>query len=103
IVGADGETHQGVFDISFLRHLPNMVVMMPKDENECQHMVNTAFEYNDGPIAVRFPRGNGIGVQMDDSLQTITIGEWEVIKKGSDAVILTFGTSIDMCLSASAF
>ncbi len=69
LVGADGETHQGVFDIAFLRHLPNMVLMMPKDENECQHMVNTAIEYEDGPIALRFPRGNGLGVEMDSTLK----------------------------------
>ena len=62
LVGADGETHQGVFDISFLRHIPNMVFMMPKDENEGQHMVKTAIEYNDGPIALRYPSGNGLGV-----------------------------------------
>lgn len=103
LVGADGETHQGVFDVSFLRHLPNMVLMMPKDENECQHMVNTAINYNDGPIAVRFPRGNGLGVPMDNDLKTIPIGEWEVLQKGSDAVILTFGTTISMCLAASAY
>ncbi len=54
LVGADGETHQGVFDIAFLRHFPNMVFMMPKDENEGQHMVNTAIQYDDGPIALRF-------------------------------------------------
>src|SRR5690606_21829498 len=65
LVGADGETHQGVFDIAFLRHLPNMVVMMPKDENEGQHMVYTAVQYDKGPIALRFPRGDGYGVPMD--------------------------------------
>ena len=57
LVGADGETHQGVFDISFLRHLPNMVLMMPKDENEGQHLVYTAMQYEDGPIALRYARG----------------------------------------------
>ncbi|GAE91256.1 1-deoxy-D-xylulose 5-phosphate synthase [Gracilibacillus boraciitolerans JCM 21714] len=102
LVGADGgETHQGVFDIAFLRHLPNMVIMMPKDENECQHMVYTATNYDSGPIAVRFPRGNGLGVPMDASLSTIPIGKWEVLKKGADAVILTFGTTIEMALAAS--
>ncbi|UOQ85965.1 1-deoxy-D-xylulose-5-phosphate synthase [Gracilibacillus salinarum] len=103
LVGADGETHQGVFDIAFMRHLPNMVIMMPKDENECQHMVNTAVAYNDGPIAVRFPRGNGLGVEMDQSLSTIPIGEWEVLSEGADAVILTFGTTIEMSLAASNY
>lgn len=101
LVGADGETHQGVFDISFLRHMPNMVIMMPKDENEGQHMVNTAFEYSDGPIALRYPRGNGLGVPMDEELKTIPIGSWEVLKEGTQAAILTFGTTIPMAMKAA--
>ena len=101
LVGADGETHQGVFDIAFLRHLPNMVIMMPKDENEGQHMVKTAIEYNDGPIALRYPRGNGLGVPMDAELQVIPIGSWEVLREGTDAAILTFGTTIPMALKAA--
>ncbi|WP_144511208.1 1-deoxy-D-xylulose-5-phosphate synthase [Bacillus sp. FJAT-22090] len=101
LVGADGETHQGVYDISFLRHMPNMVIMMPKDENEGQHMVKTAFDYADGPIALRYPRGNGLGVPMDDQLKSIPIGSWEVLKEGTQAVILTFGTTIPMALKAA--
>jgi 1-deoxy-D-xylulose-5-phosphate synthase len=101
LVGADGETHQGVFDIAFLRHLPNMVIMMPKDENEGQHMVKTAIEYNDGPIALRYPRGNGLGVPMDEYLQPIPIGSWEVLRSGNDAIILTFGTTIPLALEAA--
>ncbi|HJV16589.1 MAG TPA: 1-deoxy-D-xylulose-5-phosphate synthase [Bacillales bacterium] len=101
LVGGDGETHQGVFDIAFLRHIPNLVLMMPKDENEGQHMVNTAICYNDGPIAMRFPRGNGIGVRLDENLTTIPIGTWEVLKEGEDAAILTFGTTIPMAMEAS--
>ncbi|MGG3574826.1 1-deoxy-D-xylulose-5-phosphate synthase [Bacillus gobiensis] len=101
LVGADGETHQGVFDIAFMRHLPNMVLMMPKDENEGQHMVNTAIQYDDGPIAMRYPRGNGIGVKLDSELKTIPIGTWEVLRPGTDAVILTFGTTIQMALKAA--
>ncbi|MFS0780997.1 1-deoxy-D-xylulose-5-phosphate synthase [Bacillus sp. 1P06AnD] len=101
LVGADGETHQGVFDISFLRSLPNMVLMMPKDENEGQHMVNTAIDYNDGPIAMRYPRGNGLGVKMDEELKSIPIGSWEVLRPGHDAAILTFGTTIPMALEAA--
>ncbi|MGM0842112.1 MAG: 1-deoxy-D-xylulose-5-phosphate synthase [Bacillota bacterium] len=101
LVGADGETHQGVFDIAFLRHLPNMVIMMPKDENEGQHLVNTALQYNDGPIALRYPRGNGYGVPMDSELKTIPIGTWEVLKQGTDAAILTFGTTIPMAMEAA--
>ncbi|WP_102274625.1 1-deoxy-D-xylulose-5-phosphate synthase [Cytobacillus massiliigabonensis] len=101
LVGADGETHQGVFDIAFLRHVPNIVLMMPKDENEGQHMVYTALKYDDGPIAMRFPRGNGLGVPMDENLHPIPIGTWEVLKKGEDAAILTFGTTIPMALEAA--
>lgn len=101
LVGADGETHQGIYDIAFLRHIPNIVLMMPKDENEGQHMVKTAIEYNDGPIAMRYPRGNGLGVPLDDEMETIPIGSWEVLKDGDDAVILTFGTTIPMALEAS--
>ncbi|MFL0505539.1 1-deoxy-D-xylulose-5-phosphate synthase [Ureibacillus sp. 179-F W5.1 NHS] len=101
LVGADGETHQGVFDIAFLRHLPNMVLMMPKDENEGQHMVKTAIEYNDGPIALRYPRGNGYGVPMDKEMKTIPIGSWEILKEGKDVAILTFGTTIPMAMDAA--
>jgi len=101
LVGADGETHQGVFDISFLRNLPNLVLMMPKDENEGQHMVNTAIQYDDGPIAMRYPRGNGYGVKMDEELKTIPIGSWEELKPGKDVAILTFGTTIPMAMEAA--
>lgn len=102
LVGADGETHQGVFDIAFLRHIPNMVLMMPKDENEGQHLVYTAMQYEDGPIAMRFPRGNGLGVEMDKEFKEIPIGSWEQLKQGGDAAILTFGTTIPMAMEAAA-
>ncbi|WP_042355099.1 1-deoxy-D-xylulose-5-phosphate synthase [Bacillus rubiinfantis] len=102
LVGADGETHQGVFDIAFLRHVPNIVLMMPKDENEGQHMVYTALKYDDGPIAMRFPRGNGVGVPLDHELKSIPIGSWEILKDGDDAAIVTFGTTIPMAMEAAA-
>ena len=101
LVGADGETHHGVFDIAFLRHLPNLVIMHPKDENEGQHMVKTAFDYDEGPIALRYPRGNGSGVPMDEELHAIPIGTWEVLERGNDVTILTFGTMIPVALEAS--
>lgn len=101
LVGADGETHQGVFDIAFLRSMPNLTIMMPKDENEGQHMVRTAVSYGDGPIALRYPRGNGLGVPLDKELREIPIGSWEILREGSDAAILTFGTTIPMALSAA--
>ncbi|QHA92506.1 1-deoxy-D-xylulose-5-phosphate synthase [Bacillus sp. N1-1] len=101
LVGADGETHQGVFDISFLRHLPNMVLMMAKDENELQHMVYTSLKYNQGPIAVRYPRGNGIGTKMDQELKEIQIGSWEVMREGTDIALLSFGPTLQDLLSAA--
>lgn len=101
LVGADGETHHGVFDIAFLRHLPHLVLMQPKDENEGQHMVKTALSYDEGPIALRFPRGNGSGVPMDEELKEIPIGSWEVLREGTDATILTFGTMIPLALEAA--
>lgn len=101
LVGADGETHQGVFDIAFMRHIPNITILSAKDENELQHMVYTATKHNDGPIAVRYPRGNGYGVKMDDELKEIPIGKWEVIREGKDLAILTFGTTIPMAEEAA--
>ena len=101
LVGADGETHQGVFDIAYLRHIPNMVILQAKDENELQHMVHTAVKYDDGPIAVRYPRGNGYGVKMDEQLMEIPIGKWEVLQDGRDICILTFGTMIPVALEAA--
>ncbi|MDF2556402.1 MAG: deoxyxylulose-5-phosphate synthase [Bacillales bacterium] len=101
LVGDDGETHQGVFDISFLRHIPKMTIMMPKDENEGQHMIYSAFEYQCGTVAVRYPRGNGLGVQMDKEFKMIPYGTWEVLREGKDAVILTFGTTIPMVMKAA--
>ncbi|AKG04336.1 MULTISPECIES: 1-deoxy-D-xylulose-5-phosphate synthase [Salimicrobium] len=101
LVGADGETHQGVFDIAFLRTVPNMSIMMPKDENEAKHMVHTAVKYEDGPIALRYPRGNALGVEVADKPETIDIGSWETLKPGEDAVILTFGTTIPLAIEAA--
>ena len=101
LVGADGETHQGVFDINFLRSMPNIVIMMPKDENEGQHMVKTALDYDDGPICLRYPRGNGLGVPMDEEMKAIPIGTWEVLQEGADATILTFGTTIPLAKEAA--
>ncbi|GIM44544.1 1-deoxy-D-xylulose-5-phosphate synthase [Collibacillus ludicampi] len=91
LVGADGETHQGVFDISFLRAVPNMTIMMPKDENELRHMIYTALQ-QPGPVAVRYPRGEGRGVSMDEAFRTIPIGKAEILREGNDPVaILALG------------
>lgn len=100
-VGPDGETHQGVYDISFLRSIPNMVLMMPKDENELRHMMKTAIDYNDGPIAFRYPRDNGLGVEIDETMESIPIGSWEVLRHGSDAAILAVGPMIPLALNAA--
>ncbi|MBR7554169.1 1-deoxy-D-xylulose-5-phosphate synthase [Allobacillus sp. GCM10007491] len=101
LVGADGETHQGVFDISFLRHLPNMRIMMPKDATEAQNMVYTALSQKDGPMAIRYPRGNAKEAPKDVAFELVPIGSWEVLRKGQDSVILTFGTMLDLAMEAA--
>lgn len=102
LVGADGETHQGVFDISYMRHLPFMTLLCPKDENEFQHMLYTAVQHNDGPIAVRYPRGSGLGVPMDSELKEIPIGTWETLREGKEAAILAIGTMVPVAEEAAA-
>ncbi len=99
LVGEDGPTHHGVFDIAYLRHVPNMVVMAPKDENELQHMIKTAVEHP-GPAAVRYPRGTGCGVPMDQELSTLRIGKAELVKDGGDAAIVAIGNMV--CASIEA-
>ena len=99
IVGEDGATHNGIFDLSYFRILPNMVVMAPKDENELVRMLNTAIAHN-GPIAVRYPRGTASGVKMENQDVPIPIGKGEVLKKGDDVLILAIGTSVSEALSA---
>ena len=101
IVGADGATHQGMYDIAYLRHLPNIICMAPKDENELQQMLRTAVEY-DGPAAVRYPRGAGFGVPLDPELKAIPIGESELLRDGDDAVIVAYGTLVHPALEAAA-
>jgi 1-deoxy-D-xylulose-5-phosphate synthase len=99
IVGEDGATHNGVFDLSYLRILPNMVVMAPKDENELCKMLKTAIDY-DGPIAIRYPRGTAEGVTSENNNMSIPIGKGEVIKTGDDVVIFAIGRSVNEALSA---
>ncbi|OSM98060.1 MULTISPECIES: 1-deoxy-D-xylulose-5-phosphate synthase [Lonsdalea] len=91
IVGADGPTHQGAFDLSFLRCIPNMVIMTPSDENECRLMLHTGYHYQDGPVAVRYPRGNGLGIELTP-LESIAIGKGIVRREGGKLAILNFGT-----------
>ncbi len=100
IVGEDGPTHHGVFDFAFLRHLPNMIVMAPKDENELQHMIKTAVERN-GPAAIRYPRGTGYGVPLDQELAALPVGKAETLRDGGDLVILAIGATVHPALEAA--
>jgi 1-deoxy-D-xylulose-5-phosphate synthase len=94
IVGEDGATHQGLFDIAFMRTLPNMVIMAPKDENELRHMLKTSI-YHPGPCALRYPRGSGLGVELDQEIKELEIGKGEVVKEGKDLAIIAFGSMVD--------
>jgi len=100
VVGEDGPTHHGVFDFSYLRHIPNMVVMAPKDENELQHMVETA-RTSEGPIAFRYARGKGCGVPLDRRLKGIDIGKAEILREGDDATIVAIGSTVVPSLEAA--
>jgi 1-deoxy-D-xylulose-5-phosphate synthase len=100
VVGSDGPTHHGVFDLSYLRHLPGMTLMAPKDENELQHMLKTAIDL-DGPAAVRYPRGNGYGVPLDQTLRPLPIGKGELLREGRDGAILAAGTMVYPVLEAA--
>ena len=100
IVGEDGPTHHGLFDFSYLRHLPNMVVMAPKDENELARMLLTALEYNDGPIAFRYPRGPGIGATVETPVRPLAIGKAETLTEGDDVLILAIGSMVSEALKA---
>jgi 1-deoxy-D-xylulose-5-phosphate synthase len=100
VVGSDGPTHHGVFDLSYLRYLPNITVMAPKDENELQHMLQTAIEH-DGPSAVRYPRGNGHGVALDQNFMALPIGKGEIMREGGAGAILAVGTMVYPALVAA--
>ncbi|MEI8356307.1 MAG: 1-deoxy-D-xylulose-5-phosphate synthase, partial [Deltaproteobacteria bacterium] len=100
VVGSDGPTHHGLFDLSYLRHLPNMTLMAPKDENELQHMLQTAIEH-DGPITVRYPRGNGYGVALDQKFTALPIGKSELLREGEGGVIFALGTMVYPALAAA--
>jgi 1-deoxy-D-xylulose-5-phosphate synthase len=100
IVGADGATHQGFYDLAYLRTLPNMVVMAPKDENELQHMLRTAIEYP-GPAAIRFPRGSGLGVPMDPDIKPLPLGQAELLRDGDEVAIVALGNMVHPALEAA--
>jgi 1-deoxy-D-xylulose-5-phosphate synthase len=101
IVGADGPTHHGVFDLAFLRVIPKMVVMAPKDEVELRNMFYTATQYSNGPVAIRYPRGSGSGLQATPDFEEIEIGKAEILRKGSSVAILAIGNMVSHSLKAA--
>jgi 1-deoxy-D-xylulose-5-phosphate synthase len=101
LVGSDGPTHAGSFDLSFLRCVPNMLIMAPADENECRQMLYTGYKHQ-GPAAVRYPRGKGPGKSVEADMQLIPIGKAEVVKKGSGVAILAFGSSLEPSTEVAA-
>jgi 1-deoxy-D-xylulose-5-phosphate synthase len=100
IAGEDGATHQGLFDYSYLRSMPNIIVMAPKDENELQHMLATAVACR-RPVSLRYPRGRGLGVKLDSDLQSLPIGKGEILREGSDLALFAVGTVVHPALAAA--
>jgi len=100
LVGDDGPTHHGLYDLAYLRTVPNMVIMAPKDENELRHMLKTAVEWP-GPAAVRYPRGAGLGVPLDPELRPLEIGKAEVLREGDDVAILALGSMVAPAVEAA--
>ncbi|MGH1404579.1 MAG: 1-deoxy-D-xylulose-5-phosphate synthase [Alphaproteobacteria bacterium] len=101
LVGADGQTHAGSFDIAYLGCLPNMVIMAPSDESELAHMVKTAASYDEGPIALRFPRGEGVGVDLPKTTTPIEIGKGRMIQRGEKLALINLGTRLEECKKAA--
>ncbi len=100
LVGEDGPTHHGAFDLSYLRPVPNLIVMAPKDENELQHMLYSALKYP-GAVAIRYPRGEGVGVELDWDFKEVPLGKAELLKEGKDLVIFAIGNMVYQALKAS--
>jgi 1-deoxy-D-xylulose-5-phosphate synthase len=101
IVGQDGPTHHGVYDLSYFRHIPNMTLMAPKDENELRQMLYSAYRYN-RPCAVRYPRGEALGVPVDSEFSIIEYGTWESLKEGEDVTIIACGFMVNTAMEAAA-
>jgi 1-deoxy-D-xylulose-5-phosphate synthase len=101
IVGDDGKTHQGTFDISYLMLIPNLIIAAPKDENELQHLLYTAMKTNH-PMAIRYPRGSGVGVDLEPTLHELPIGKGEILRDGEDVAILAIGNMVTPALEAAA-
>ena len=100
LVAEDGTTHHGAFDYAYLRHVPNMVVMAPKDENELQHMIKTCLQY-DGPASVRYPRGVSLGVEMDSNFEALPIGKGELLRDGTEVAIMSIGVPVWHAVTAA--
>jgi 1-deoxy-D-xylulose-5-phosphate synthase len=100
IIGEDGETHQGLFDLSYLRNIPNMTIMAPANGNELQHMLLTAFDYRDGPVAIRYPRDKVKGVELKDP-QILPWGKGELVRHGEDLLIIAAGTIVNTAIAAA--
>jgi 1-deoxy-D-xylulose-5-phosphate synthase len=101
LVGDDGPTHHGAFDIAYLRCLPNMVLLAPRDEAMLQRMLRTALSYDDGPVALRYPRGEGVGVAMPRAIAPIEIGRGEILREGDRVAIVGYGTGVQKALEAA--
>lgn len=101
LVGADGETHQGIFDVGFLTQFPNMTVTMPKDENEARDLVYTAMQHSQGPFAIRYPRGNGYGVPLNKNKSLIELGTWEQLSTGQDVTLISYGPTVHTIIEAA--
>ncbi len=101
LVGDDGPTHHGVFDLAFLRTIPNLVIMAPQDEEELRHMLYTALQYQKGPVAIRYPRGHAQGVAMTDSYNDLPIGIGQVVRKGGQIALLAVGPMVHMAVQAA--
>ena len=101
LVGDDGYTHHGVFDYAYLRSMPEMTIMAPKDENELRHMLKTAVDY-DGPVSVRYPRGSGVGVEINEPMHSLPIGKAEVLREGKDVCLWAIGSMVQSALQVAA-
>lgn len=101
LVGDDGYTHHGVFDYAYLRSMPEMTIMAPKDENELRHMLKTAVDY-DGPVSVRYPRGSGVGVEISEPMHSLHIGKAEVLREGKDVCLWAIGSMVQSALQVAA-
>ncbi len=102
LVGNDGETHQGVYDISFLREIPHLTIMCPSDEAELRNHLFTAVRHGEGPVVVRYPRGNGTGVSLDEPISEVPLGKGRVVQRGHDVLLCALGTTVQTAVKAAA-